>query len=446
MTKSYPAYKDTGIVWLGNVPNSWGIKRIKHNTYVKGRIGWQGLNSDEYGDVGVYLVTGTDFDKGRIDWDNCHRISEERYAEDPYIQLQDKDLLITKDGTIGKIALVDKLPDKATLNSGVFVTRPKTDDYITPFMYWVLNSNAFNVFIDYTKTGSTIQHLYQQTFVEFSYPVPSLPEQQAIADFLDRKTAQIDTLIEKKQQQIDLLQEQRTALINHAVTKGLNPEVRMKDSGVEWYGSIPQHWDMKRLGRITSVIMDIDHKMPLAVEKGVPFLSAKDLLNDGTLNFENDVKKISEEDFQKLSRKVQPQRHDIIYSRIGARLGKARLVETDQKFLVSYSCCVVRVIEEMALPEYIRFIMDSEILLTEAKARTVGIGVPDLGLGEIAKFPIPLPPKPEQEAILEFLNKNDAKIKTGIKDISKQIDLLNEYRTALISEAVTGKIDVRTAE
>src|SRR5688572_30821911 len=182
--KVYPAYKETGIIWLGKIPESWQIKRIKHNTYVKGRIGWQGLNSNEYGDVGPYLVTGTDFSAGRINWDTCHHISEERYAEDPYIQLQDKDLLITKDGTIGKIALVDNLPDKATLNSGVFVTRPQNADYITPFMYWILNSAVFNTFIDFIKMGSTIQHLYQRTFVEFSYPVPSIPEQQAIVDFL----------------------------------------------------------------------------------------------------------------------------------------------------------------------------------------------------------------------------------------------------------------------
>jgi len=106
----YPQMKDSGIEWLGKIPEHWEQIKVKYSTYVKGRIGWHGLTSDEYLDEGPYLITGTDFNEGNINWDSCHHISEERYNEDPYIQLKNNDLLITKDGTIGKTAIVHDMP------------------------------------------------------------------------------------------------------------------------------------------------------------------------------------------------------------------------------------------------------------------------------------------------------------------------------------------------
>ena len=179
----------------------------------------------------------------------------------------------------------------------------------------------------------------------------------------------------------------------------------MKPSGIEWLGDVPEHWEVTRLGWICSDINDINHEMPIAVEAGVPFLSAKDLFDDGTLNFTTDIKMISEDDFAKLSKKICPRRGDIIYSRIGACLGKARLVETDERFLVSYSCCVVRVIESRASRRFIQHLLDGEMILTEARMRTQGIGVPDLGLGEIGRFPVPLPPMQDQKSIADYLDK-----------------------------------------
>ena len=123
--KRYPAYKDSGVEWIGEIPEHWGNSKIKYNTYVKGRIGWQGLTTSEYIDEGPFLVTGTDFQQGVVDWKTCQHVSGDRYDQDEYIQLQENDLLITKDGTIGKIALAKNLQAKATLNSGVFVTRPR---------------------------------------------------------------------------------------------------------------------------------------------------------------------------------------------------------------------------------------------------------------------------------------------------------------------------------
>jgi len=212
---------------------------------------------------------------------------------------------------------------------------------------------------------------------------------------------------------------------------------------VEWLGKIAAHWTVKRLGELSLQIADINHEMPPSAEVGVPFISAKDLLDDGTLNFTENIKLISEEDYERLSKKAKPQKHDIIYSRIGACLGKARLVETDTRFLVSYSCCVIRLKADRALSEFYRYILDSEIVLTEARIRTQGIGVPDLGLRQISRFPVPFPPVDEQKAIASYLDRETAKIDALIAKIRQGIEKLKEYRTALISAAVTGKIDVR---
>ncbi len=166
---------------------------------------------------------------------------------------------------------------------------------------------------------------------------------------------------------------------------------------------IPDNWMWTRLQNICSLIGDIDHNMPKSVpaDEGVLFLSAKDLLDDGTINFTQNVKYISRADFERLSRKAFPQKHDIIYSRIGAALGKARLVETDREFLVSYSCCVVRPL--LVYPQYIRYYLESpQILLHSIKARQ-SIGVPDLGMGEIKKYLVALPPYNEQVRIVEQL-------------------------------------------
>lgn len=211
--------KDSGVEWIGEIPEHWEIIRIKDFTYVKGRIGWQGLRSDDFLlNSNYYCVTGTDFKNGSIDWSNCYCIDAERYDQDAKIQLNINDLLITKDGTIGKIALVKSLPKKATLNSGVFVTRPLEDKYLNEFMFWVLNSNTFRHFIDFMKNGSTILHLYQNVFERFSYPLPSLNEQEKIATFLTQKTKKFNKITTNLQSQITTLQELRKTLINDVVT------------------------------------------------------------------------------------------------------------------------------------------------------------------------------------------------------------------------------------
>lgn len=210
--------KDSGIEWIGEIPKHWKTNKIKNMAYVKGRIGWHGLTSEEYSDEGAYLVTGTDFIEGNINWNHCNHISYERYKQDPNIHLKENDLLITKDGTIGKLALIKDIPDKATLNSGIFLVRPLNDDYTNDYLYWILYSDIFTRFFDYIKTGATIAHLYQETFERFFFPYMELDEQAMIVNYLNNHVSKINFTIKKVKENINLLEEYKTSLIHHVVT------------------------------------------------------------------------------------------------------------------------------------------------------------------------------------------------------------------------------------
>ena len=214
--------KDSGIEWIGETPKHWKVIRIKNAALLKARIGWQGLRSDEFlTDSGLpYLVTGTDFNNGYVDWDNCVRISEKRFEMDKNIQIKENDLLITKDGTIGKLAIARNCPNKASLNSGVFVMRNQGPyKYMDKYMYYLLQSEQFYLWFELNDAGnSTIRHLYQKDFYNFSFTYPELKEQEKIVSYLDKKTKLIDDSTSLKRKQLETLEEYKKSLIYEYVT------------------------------------------------------------------------------------------------------------------------------------------------------------------------------------------------------------------------------------
>ena len=442
----YPKYKQSAVEWLGEVPVSWCVAPFKRQI-ARNDGGVWGDDPDGISDTIVLRSTDQTVD-GRWQLDNP--ASRKLSGSDIDGALLDEgDLLLTKSSGsslhIGKTTLVTAEIAEMRCCYSNFMQRIRTKPTFLPKLAWyVLNNQLARQQLDLVSNSTTgLANLNATMVGQLVVIVPPLAEQTAIAEFLDRETGKIDELVAEQRRLMELLKEKRQAVISHAVTKGLNPHAPMKPSGIEWLGDVPVGWKVTRLCWICSEINDINHEMPIAVESGVPFLSAKDLLDDGTLNFTKDIKMISEEDFAKLSRKICPRRGDIIYSRIGACLGKARLVETDLRFLISYSCCIVRVSDTIACRRFIRHLLDGEMILTEARIRTQGIGVPDLGLHEIGRFPVPLPPMQEQEAITVFLETELVKFDTLTAEAQRAIDLLQERRTALISAAVTGQIDVR---
>lgn len=181
---------------IGEIPEDWEVVNISRTCTIKARIGWQGLKSDEYLDTGDYLlITGTDFDNGFIKWKNCSYVTEWRFKQDKNIQIKKGDVLITKDGTIGKVAFLNEIPMAGTLNSGVFVVRPKDYDSIdSVFLSLIFKSFWFDNFLEQITSGSTIVHLYQKDFVKFNYILPSKPEQTAIANVLSSMDKEIEAL------------------------------------------------------------------------------------------------------------------------------------------------------------------------------------------------------------------------------------------------------------
>lgn len=211
--------KDSGIEWLGEIPENFIITRIKHIATLAGRIGWQGLTSQEYSDEGCYLITGINFSNGEINWESCVRVPYSRWEEASQIQIENGDLLITKDGTVGKVAIVNNMPDKTSLNSGVLLIRQNKKVCSTRFLFWILQSNVFWKWFNYINAGnSTIIHLYQHDFSNFSFPNPSIEIQNEISNYFDKKCAQIDSLISEKQSLIKDLAEYKKSLIFEAVT------------------------------------------------------------------------------------------------------------------------------------------------------------------------------------------------------------------------------------
>lgn len=212
--------KNSGIPWIGETPEKWEIMRIKDTSWLKGRIGWDGLKASEFIDEGPYLITGTDFCNGYVNWDTCVHITKQRFEEDTLLHIRENDLLITKDGTVGKVAIAKNCPKETSLNSGVMIIRNESRYiYNSKYMYYILLSDEFKHWFEYSqKPGSTIKHLYQHQFGEFKYTFPPLEEQQQIADFLDSKCSKINESIERSNKIIQKLEEYKKALIYNAVT------------------------------------------------------------------------------------------------------------------------------------------------------------------------------------------------------------------------------------
>ncbi|MBW2741268.1 MAG: restriction endonuclease subunit S [Deltaproteobacteria bacterium] len=212
--------KDSGVEWIGEMPEHWDVRHFKQFSTMKGRIGWQGLKHSEFIDEGPFLITGMNFKGGRINWNDVYHISEERYKQAPEIQLKDHDVLMTKDGTIGKLLYVENIPapSKASLNSHLLVLRPIKKSFHPKYMYYQLDSATFKHYTEIVKAGTTFFGISQAAVGRYIATLPPLFEQKAIATYLDTKTTHIDRIIETINTQIEKLKELRKTLINDVVT------------------------------------------------------------------------------------------------------------------------------------------------------------------------------------------------------------------------------------
>jgi type I restriction enzyme S subunit len=436
-------FKNSGVPWIGEIPETWDVAMLKRTTYIKGRIGWQGLTTKEYMSEGQYLlVTGTDFENGRIAWSQCVCVDQERYDEDPYIQLKEDDILITKDGTIGKVAIVRGLPKPATLNSGVFVTRPIHGCYRPEFFYWVLISDIFPEFISSSMVATTINHLYQKTFERFIYPLPSKPEQERIVAYLNASCAAIDAAVAAKRRQLEALDALRRSTIQQVVTQGLNKNVQRYDSGIQWFGKIPTHWRCEHLKRFSERIQT-GFTPPTAmpeyyIEGTIPWYAPGSY--DGNLVLNQPRKLINELALHDGALRMFPT-GTIFLIGIGATIGKVGLI-TEQ------ASCNQQIVGIVCNDR-----MDSRYLCYQLKIYeevipgiAVATTLPIFDQVKTGYLPILQPPLEEQGAICDFIDTKLTEIKRLVESIHQQITTLLAYRKSLIHECVTGQRRVTNAD
>lgn len=437
--KKYKAYKNSGIEWIGEIPEGWSVVPLKHYLSLKGRIGWKGLKSEEFQENSyAYLVTGKDFNSDVVNWEKCYQIGKERYDEDPFIQLENGDILVTKDGTIGKVAKVTNLDKPACLNSGIFVIKQTKGAFVQNFLYWTLVSDQFKEFVGFNSTGSTIAHLYQNVFENMPLIVPSVAEQQAIASYLDHKVAQIDASVSAINSQIDDLMAYRQSIISEAVTKGLNPDAKMKDSGIEWLGEIPETWTCLKLGwlypNMGSGTTPDTNNLNYYSESGYNWLQTGDL-NDGVIT--DTSKHITDLAVNERGMKIYPS-GSVVVAMYGATIGKVGLLSIDTT--TNQACCVLPIMENM-YDRYTFYVMQSSKMSLISKS--VGGGQPNISQTIIKEHKIPVPPLQEQQAIAEYLDDKTLKIDWAVKLLETQLKDLNALRQSVINEAVTGKVDLR---
>jgi len=210
--------KDSKIERIGKIPKHWSIIALKYIACMKGRIGWRGLKQEEFIEEGPYLITGQDIENDRIDWNKCYHITWERYRESPEIMVKEQDLLFTKDGTIGKTLLIEKLPGPTSLNSHLLLIRSTSNRYISEFLQFSFKSTPFSIYINLKKTGTTFYGVSQNTMENYRGIFPPLNEQKKIVEYLDKQIQKIDKIIKKESQRINLLKEYRKSLISEVIT------------------------------------------------------------------------------------------------------------------------------------------------------------------------------------------------------------------------------------
>ena len=285
--------------------------------------------------------------------------------------------------------------------------------------------------------------LQSETFNSLKMPFPSIEEQQKIVSFLDTETARIDNLIAKQEKLIELLEEQRKSIISHAVTKGLNPNAPMKDSGVEWLGEVPEDWMTPSSKHLLEIpITDGPHETPNFVDDGVPFISAE-AISKGKIDFDKKRGYITPELNAIYSKKYSPKIEDIYMVKSGATTGKVAMVGTTEEFNIWSPLAVFRCNKNKVLPKFLLAVFNSSHFY-DALVLNWSYGTQqNIGMGVLSNIEIPCPPLKEQAEIIQHLDAQNTKFDKLISTQSQLIEKLKEYRSSIISHAVTGKIDVR---
>lgn len=432
----YERYKESGVEWLGEVPEHWGVFPTKRSFSRRKELN-QGMKCENR----LALTLGGVVPRDLYDLEGLQASEFETY------QLFQKDDLAFKliDLQNIKTSRVGIVPEKGIMSPAYIRLEPHKNRVVSKFAYWFF-TNLYNLCIFNELGGGVRQTLGPDELLLLSFLAPEHHEQTLIAAFLDRETAKIDALIAEQQRLIGLLAEKRQATISHAVTKGLNPDAPMKDSGVEWLGDVPGHWKVGKCGFYLTIL------------SGFAFPSA------GFTEDENATKLLRginvgvsrlKWDETIYWRRLEDDGLDVYEMRTGDLVigmdrplisGGVRVAKVKEADL---PCLLLQRVASLTTgsqlnSDYLLHLLSSEMFVAHFTPDTTGVSVPHISPDQICNFVIPIPPKPEQQNIVKHVAGELTKLDTLTAEAQRAIALLQERRTALISAAVTGKIDVRS--
>lgn len=417
--KKYDTYKDSGIEWIGEIPEHWTIATIGRLTNLgRGRVISAIEIAENEGEFPVYssqtenngimgCLNSFDFEGEYVTW--------------------------TTDGANAGTVFYREGKFNCTNVCGTI--QPKNWEQIElKFLPYYLNlGTKFSVRLDINPK------LMNNMMAKIPLVIPPKTEQTAIAAYLDRKTAEIDELIADKKRLLELYEEEKTAIINQAVTKGINPDVPMKDSGIEWLGEIPEHWEVSLLKRFCKVT-DGSHYSPKTQEFGLPYVSVKDV-GENSIDLIN-CKKISVEDFDALTKNgCKPKEGDVLLTKDGT-IGRAAIVTSDHEPFVILSSLGLITPNEKLIAKYLYYYLISGLNIDQMYSFIHGSALTRLTIEKINNLNITIPPVDEQGEIVNEIESKCSVVNSKKAKTEKLIELLTEYRTALISEVVTGKVKV----
>jgi type I restriction enzyme S subunit len=437
----YPEYKDSGVEWLGEVPGHWEVDRLKASL-VSSRNGiWGDEAKGDENDIPCVRVADFDRQQLRVQ-DEIPTIRSVTEKERQERLLSRGNLLLEKSGggenqPVGCVVLYDSDTPAVCSN---FVARIELKSEMCPEYWRYVHAAAYAVRLTVGSINQTsgIQNLDQNRYFNERAPFPPLAEQTAIATFLDHETAKIDALVAEQEKLIALLQEKRQAVISHAVTKGLNPNVPMKDSGVEWLGEVPGHWGVSALSYLSSIETGStpDRTEPRYWNGSIPWIKT------GEINWEpirEAEESITEDGLEESAVKLSKP-GTILMAMYGQGVTRGRVALLEIEATYNQACAAIN-FDSRVLPTYGRyFFMAAYDHIREGGNETSQM---NLSASLIAKFRFTVPSLHEQTAITKFLDEKTTKIDALMTQIRTVIRLLQERRTALISAAVTGQIDVR---
>lgn len=414
MVEMKSGYKMTEV---GVIPEDWEVKNVSESCLIKARIGWQGLKKSEYMSSGDYLlITGTDFDNGQVNWKSCAYVSKARYEQDSNIKIRPQDILISKDGTIGKVAYLGMIPKAGTLNSGIFVIRANDRKIDQVFLSKIFMSFYFEEFLNRLVAGSTINHLYQKDFVKFCFPLPNSEEQAAIATAL----SDVDSLISALTKKIEK---------KKAIKQGLMQQLL---TGKKRLPGFNDKWKSMLLGDIAEV-KDGTHQTPKYVKSGgKPFYSVENVTAD---DFKN-VKHISLEEHKALTSNYRIEKGDVLMTRIGS-IGCCKYVDWDVDASFYVSLALLKINEKYD-SKFISYLSNIKSFKEEVMLNSLVFAIPQkINLGNISLIKVYIPTsKAEQTAISNILSDCDSEIAA----LEEKRDKYKEIKQGMMQQLLTGKI------